>query len=252
VRRAALAAAALLAAAGAGAEVRRVEVWVPLAADAGAAEPDRQALLQQAVAQAVGGVARAVLAPEAAAGLASDAAAAALLPEGPAGYALRYQVLGEGVLPPAGEGGPALAGGPEAAGLRVEVHVDAGRVAAALRERGLALAEREIGPVEAFHLELRDLPSWGAYDRLRRHLLEQRGALEVAPELFEAGRAVLRVRAPGGAAALAARLAAAPPEGLRVEPLGVAGDVVALRVSEEPPLLDSHGAEALAPFDTPD
>jgi hypothetical protein len=252
VTRAVLALAALaasVAAAPARGDVRRVEVVAaaPVGSDA---EPRRQDLLEQALRDAVGEVALAALAPEARAGVADRAAGAALLPEGPAAYVQRYRVLDE-------EGGPPQAeisgADPGASGLRVEVHVDAGRVAGALRERGLAVLGAEPGhAVQAFRLDLQGLASWQAYAGLRRHLLESAGALEVVPERFQAGRAVVRVRAPGGPDALAARLAAAPPSGLVVEAIGVSGDVLALRIAEEPPLLAPPGAESLAPFDTPD
>jgi hypothetical protein len=239
--------AAALAAAPARADVRRVEVVAAAPAGSGA-EPRRQELLEQALRDAVGEVALAALAPEARAGVADRAAGAALLPEGPAAYVLRYRVLDEGGPAPAEPPGA----GP-AAGLHVEVHVDAGRVAGALRERGLAVLGAEPGPaVQAFRLDLQGLATWEAYAGLRRHLLESAGALEVVPELFQAGRAVVRVRAPGGPDALAARLAAAPPSGLVVEAIGVSGDVLALRIAEEPPLLAPPGAESLAPFDTPE
>jgi hypothetical protein len=258
VTRAALALAALAAAVAAPpahADVRRVEVVAAAPAGSGG-EPRRQALLEQALADAVGEVALAALAPEARAGVAGPAAAAALLPDGPPAYVLRYRVLDEAAPPPDGAGAPpaaTAAGSGAGGGLRVEVHVDAGRVAGALRERGLAVLGGEPGPAaQTFRVDLQGLPSWQAYAGLRRHLLESAGALEVVPELFQAGRAVVRVRAPGGPDALAARLAAAPPEGLHVEALGVSGDILALRIAEEPPLLAPPGAEGVAPFDTPD
>ena len=141
--------------------------------------------------------------------------------------------------------------------LWVAVHRDdqeeLAHLRATLRERGLAVLGAEPGhAVQAFRLDLQGLASWQAYAGLRRHLLESAGALEVVPERFQAGRAVVRVRAPGGPDALAARLAAAPPSGLVVEAIGVSGDVLALRIAEEPPLLAPPGAESLAPFDTPD
>jgi hypothetical protein len=79
------------------------------------------------------------------------------------------------------------------------------------------VADADARAVESFALTVLEPPSYAALERLRAHLLASAGARRAVPERFEAGRAVLRVEAPGGVAGVLARLRADPPEGLRVE-----------------------------------
>ena len=238
--RGSVAALALAAAAGAwlaaaptpaSAEVRRVQVEGR--APEGAAGPPRQAALQAALLEAVTEVAGQLLAE--AGTPAEPGAEGAALGRDPTAYVVRYQVLGEA----AGEADPALV---------AEVFVDADRVGDRLRTAGLlAPAPAAVAP-EGFALEVREPASYEALAALRRHLVGTLGARRAVPELFEPGRAVLRVEAPGGPGAVAARLRAAPPPGWRVETLEQGPGQLVVRLGERLGGAAPSGAED-APLD---
>jgi hypothetical protein len=235
-----LGALVLAAAAAVGAEVRRVEV--PAAAAAGqvrAGPAELEAALQEAVRRVAVGLLREggslgdeeVLAGRADAAVGRDAGV----------FVVRYQVLGEAEPregPPGGGEAPAQA-------TRVSVSVDAARLAARLREAGLSVPERQEAPVESFVLTVLEPPSYAALSRLRAHLLASAGARRAVAEHFEPGRASLRVEAPGGAAALLARLRQAPPEGMRVEAGAPSADGAAIWLVELP------GSSPAPPEDAP-
>jgi hypothetical protein len=227
---------------GAQAEVRRLEVEgrAPVAADADPSRA-REAALRAALAEAVDRVAAAVADP---AVPPPEEGWAARLGGDPARFTERYGVLEDLGELPAGApaeppGGTRGAGGPRERVLRVEAHVDVDRVTRRLEELGVPVSLGRAAPLERFVVEVRDPPGWPALARLREALREQGDAASVVPEQFEAGRAVLRVEAPGGPEALLARLLAALPPDLRVEPVAADASGLALRVElvapEEPP-----------------
>jgi len=215
------------------AEVRRLQVVgvAPLSPAAGSGSSPRRAAVEAALAEALETVA-VELAGGQPLGRGEPGGPGRWVDQlggDPSRFILRYRVLED-----FGER-PAPLGSSAAYTVRIEVHVDGTRVAAGLRALGVAVISADEAPAERFRLELRELPSWAAYAALRRHLVERAGARLVVPETFEAGLAVLRVEAPGGAAALLDRLRAAPPEGLVVEPLAVDAGALALRVRVLPP-----------------
>jgi hypothetical protein len=78
------------------------------------------------------------------------------------------------------------------------------------------------------------LPSYRAYLALRKHLMERVGATSVTPAIFEPGRVELRVEAAVEPSQLMERLAATPPEGLRIEPVFADGRSLWIRIAEVP------------------
>ena len=240
--------AVCLTAAGAAAEVRRLEVVgaVPVDPDGEGAEAQRRAALEAALDEAVSRVARGLLAGPEAAG--PDLDLGEVLGES-TDYALRYRVLEE-----RGERRALLVDDPDVAFefvLLVEVHVDVDRVAARLESAGL---EATLGTGNGFELELLEVPSERAFSAVRRALLEQVGADRVIPVELAPGRALFRVEAGGGSKRVVSRLLSANlGPGISVQSLGSAGGTVRLRVFDLAPEQDPDpSADApLAPGEGP-
>lgn len=237
---------ALVASAPASAQERRlqVEAAVPAGGRAAAGASPRRAAIEAAIAEAVGRVARELLGERLLSAAPGEGARAlaATLGDDPLRFTERYRVvedLGERPAPAA----PGVED-PREYAVRVEVGVDVGRVAARLRELGHDLEAAGGGSATAFPVVLRPLPSWVAYEALRRHLLDAGLARSAVPVRFEAGEAVLRVEAPGGPSALLARLRADPPEGVGIEPLAVAEDGLALFLRPAPGAEGASGPPA--------
>lgn len=224
--------AALLVAGPSGAEVRRVEVVgvVPAGADAPSNTPVREAALQAALAQGVARVARELLVEDAV--MDPDFNLGAVLGGHPRDFTVRYQVLED-----RGERRALLLADPEISTeyvVLVEVFVDVSRVASALDAAGLLAPTSPEGPGQVFRLVVVDLPSYRAYETLRRHLAEQPGVSSVIPAEFEPGRVALRLTATLSPAELLDRLARSAPAGLSVEPLAIDAESVRIRVRELP------------------
>jgi hypothetical protein len=223
------AAALLLAAVAAVAEVRRLEVVGAVPTDPGSDEQAlRRAALEAALDEAVSRVARGLLAG--AEGESPELDLAEVLGVS-TDYALRYRVLEE-----RGERRALLVDDPGVTMefvVLVEVHVDVDRVAARLEDAGLAAT---LGTGRSFDLELLEVPSERAFAAVRRALVEQVGAERVVPVELEAGRAVLRVETTQGSKAAVSRLLAAElGPGLSVQSMSSAGGVVRMRVFEMAP-----------------
>jgi hypothetical protein len=223
----------LLAASPGLAEVRRLEVVgvVPAGADAQPGVPIRQAALGVALAQGVGRVAQELLSDEAAAD--PDLDLGKVLGGRPREFTVGYRVLED-----RGERRALLLTDPEISTeyvLLVEVDVDVSRVRSALDAAGLLRPK----PAGANSWELRvvveDLPSYRAYQALRRHLIEVVGASSVTPVLFEgSARVDLLVVAKLAPPELLDRLLRPPPAGLRVEPVYADGESIRIRIVELP------------------
>lgn len=234
--------AVCLTAAGATAEVRRLEVVgaVPVDPDGEGAEAQRRAALEAALDEAVSRVARGLLAgPE---GEGPDLDLVEVLGES-TDYALRYRVLEE-----RGERRALLVDDPDVAlefVLLVEVHVDVDRVAARLEGAGLAAT---LGTGNSFELELLEVPSERAFSAVRRALLGQVGVDRVIPVELAPGRALLRVEAGGGSKRVVAQLLSANlGPGISVQSLGSAGGTVRLRVFDMAPEPEPNAAAASPP-----
>jgi hypothetical protein len=233
----ALCVAVCLTAAGATAEVRRLEVVgaVPVDPDGDGAEAQRRAALEAALDEAVSRVARGLLAGPEGEAPELDLDLGEVLGES-TDYALRYRVLEE-----RGERRALLVDDPDVAlefVLLVEVHVDVDRVAARLESAGLAAT---LGTGSSFELELLEVPSERAFSAVRLALLEQVGVDRVIPVELAPGRALLRVEAGGGSKRVVAQLLSANlGPGISVQSLGSAGGTVRLRVFD------------LAPEESPD
>ncbi len=228
--RALLLAGALLAAAAAPAEVRRVELVGALAI-VDPPPPTRQAVLEEAIRLAVAQVARDLAGGPAAIGPRSGTPTGAEAREwiarlGAPGrsFVVRYEALED-----LGERTSQASGLRERAVL-AEVHVDAGRVADALLAAGIAVDDGRNAPAERFVVEVRELGSWEALAGLRREMLGAGGASVAIPTELVPGRARLQVEAPGGPERLLERLLATPPEGLRIEPLAAESGLLVVRV----------------------
>ncbi|MDJ0788113.1 MAG: hypothetical protein QNK05_14995 [Myxococcota bacterium] len=222
---------ALAMALAAGAEVRRVEVPVRAVDDAG--EPRaRGERVDEALAQAVREVARALVEPEALP-LASDAKEwRAVLGAPPRAFAVGVREL------------PATDAPRGIQLTRIAVDVDADQVARALEARGIPVIAREELPEEVFRIRV-DATDWATLARLEEALSVEWAARSV-PERMIPGRAWLRVSAPGGPEALLDRMLAAPTEDLVITPLGFEDDVLILEVA-----LSGVGDD-LEAFDTAD
>jgi nitroreductase len=168
------------------AEVRRLEVVgvVPAGADARPGAPARQAALDAALTQAVERVARELLSNDTAAD--PDLDLRRVLGGKPREFTVGYKVLED-----RGERRALLLADPEISTeyvLLVEVFVDVTRIESALDAAGLLLAAPVGGTGQELWLVVERLPSYRAYQTLRRHLMEQAGATSVIPAVFDSGR----------------------------------------------------------------
>jgi hypothetical protein len=137
-------------------------------------------------------------------------------------YVLRYRVL-EDLGVDAGR-----------RALRVDVQVDADRVATALRTAGFPVANAAQGYVQAFRLVVVDPPSYLAIRALREQL-QALGVRRSVPERIRADRVDLLVETATSPEDLLDRLLAAPPAGVRVEPIRRVADGLELRLVALPP-----------------
>ena len=222
----------LLVASPALAEVRRLEVVgvVPAGADARPGVSARQAALDAALTQAVERVARELLSYDAAADPGLDLGQ--LLGGKPRELTVGYKVLED-----RGERRALLLADPEISTeyvLLAEVFVDVTRVESALEAAGLLLAAPVGGTGHELWLVVESLPSYRAYQALRRHLMERAGATSVIPAVFDSGRVELRVDSRLEPAELMNRLVNPPPQGLRVEPEYADGRSIWIRIVELP------------------
>lgn len=238
----------------ASADLRQVESVgvVPLTASSG--DAPRDDALEAAVARAVEGVAEGLLpagweeryaevpAASGAPGKRIDRRLATALGRDPFAYATRYRILEDR--------GPRDAlfhrgsGADREYVVVVEVFVDADRVADALRDAGwLSGAARADGSVRVV---IQDLSSFGAYDALRRVLLDELGAESALPVELAKGRAELAVRGPFGAESLERALVRHQTRGLRVVPLRVEGNTLTLLVDYSAPPPAAPGPDALS------
>lgn len=213
----------------------RVEVVgvAPASGDPGHAMEEHQRALDDALARAALRAAAKLLetTPEA---LEAEGGLAALVEGHPASYAVRFQVLED-----RGERRALLSADPRVAHervLRVAVDVDTERLATDLRAAGrLEPTPTEAAP-EVVRLELVELRSWWAFDRLRDALAGS-GELRVVPQGFSAGEALLEVRGARGAGEVLALLEAELPEGIRLRVRAARGHSLRVEVIElgEPP-----------------
>ncbi|MCZ6784151.1 MAG: hypothetical protein O7G30_12665 [Proteobacteria bacterium] len=117
----------------------------------------------------------------------------------------------------------------------VEVHVDVERVKARLTETGLLHAEGARRTQRRVRVEVEGLSDYGAYEALRRSLIEVAGAQSVVPVEFERGRAVLMVESEDRAPDLFDRLQAHTPANLQVFLVRARSDALQLRLEWTPP-----------------
>jgi hypothetical protein len=227
------AAALLLGALPAAAEVRRFEVVGAVVLDPAAlpAAPRQAALraaLVEAVARASSDLVRGATGKEPEPGAPSPA------PEGePTEYAVSYRILED-----RGEQAALVGGGPEGGREYVvvaEVQIDIDRLRAKLQEAGRLGAEpASAAGAPSFRLEVVGIPSPAAWSALRA-ALRSAGAQSVVPAELQAGRALLEIRAPGGSDRLIERLLhAGLPEGLVLEALPAEAGVPRLGVRQDP------------------
>ena len=214
------------------AEVRRLEVVgvVPAGADAQPGVPARQAALAAALAQGVDRVARSLLSEEAAAD--PDLELGRLLGGKPRDFTVGYKVLED-----RGERRALLLADPEVSTeyvLLVEVFVDVSLLEGALSAAGLPLREPAAGARHELRVIVDQLPSYRAYQALRRHLAGQPGVSSAVPAIFESGRVELSVDGQLAPHELLDRLLRPPPEGIRIEPVFVDTGSLWIRVEELP------------------
>jgi hypothetical protein len=227
----------------AAAEVRRFEVVGAVALDPAKPPPAPRhaalrAALQEAVARAAAELVREATGKE-------PAGEPAPPPGEPTEYAVSYRVLED-----RGEQPALLAGG--AAGGReyvvvAEVQIDLDRVRLALKGAGRLGSDAPAAAPAVFRLELLDVPSPAAWSALRAALARAGAEVEVPLEL-EPGRAMLEVRAAGGAERTVERLLhAALPEGLGLERLPSEPGAPRLRVRQGVPAPPPPEAAGAAP-----
>jgi hypothetical protein len=119
----------------------------------------------------------------------------------------------------------------------VEVFVDADRIGERLQAAGLI--GTPAGQDSAYvRLVLEGLDSFGAYDALRRTLLEDPAVRSALPVELSAGRAVLEVDSSYDAESLGTALVARSGNGLRVVPVERDGQTLTLLVDYQPPPTD--------------
>jgi hypothetical protein len=227
-------AGALLVAAEAGAETRRVEAAgaAPLEGrEAAAVESLRSAAVKDALGDAALRVAR-ELVPDVEPGSEREAALARSLGADPTVYAVRFRILedrGKQAVPllPDAAPGPAYV-------VRVEAVLEVDRVRSRLREAGLLAAAAPPAPADTRLLVvLEGIPSYPAYAALRGALSGDL-ARSAVPERFEPGRAALRVETDRSAAQLMEGLRAAAPPGLALVQLPSEPGTLRVRVGGAP------------------
>lgn len=235
-------AAALLAAAPAGAEVRRYAVVgaVPIDPEKPLAVP-RQAALQAALREAVALAARGLVQEATGTEPTPDAnAAAPTLPGAPSEFVVSYRVLedrGEQdrlptVETPAGQ--PAGPAGREYV-LLAEVQIDLDRVREGLESAGTLVSEAAAPRSGPFRLEILGIPSPATWTAVRE-ALSRAGARTVVPVEIEAGRALVDVDAALGPERTLALVVPRPlPDGLGLESLGFEAGLYRVRVRPLPP-----------------
>lgn len=223
---------AWLLAAAAGAEIRQVEAVgaVPLSAELRPKTPLRDLAVRQALNDAVYHVALDLipeLSPEEAAELLPDA-----LGQEPFAYTTRFRIIEDrGEVPALYHDDPGVE---FEYVVLVEAHIDSDRVEKRLREAGV-LASRAPRPAyQDLTVVVEDPPDFPTYAALRRALLEAVGVEVALPIEMERGRAVLRVRASGGASKLLEDLLQAAPPELVITPVDARDEVLTLRVSLDP------------------
>lgn len=245
MRRAALTLAVLLcAAAPAGAaDLRRVESIgvVPIGGGAPEKATPRAAAVRAAVARAVEAVAQGlgpVVPPLAGSREAAKKPTAIgpefarALGEDPLDYATRYRILEDRGVRPA----PRQEGGADKEYVVVvEVQVDAARVAERLRAAGWLRGAGDGEARATLRLVLEGVSDYRALESIRRLLLERLGAQRALPVEFSQGRAVLAVEGGPPADTLVTALQAAAPPELRLVPVEVDAQSVALLVEWTPP-----------------
>jgi len=216
-----------LAAAGASAEVTRLEVVgvAPAGPDAPRDVSVREAALRSALEEGVERVARSLLG-----GAVPEPELEAALGD-PRSYAVSYRILED-----RGERRALLLRDPSVSTeyvLLVAVTVDRTRVQQALSRAGL-LAKR-LSPSRRFRISLEQIGSYSVYERVRRGL-EAAGARRAVPWEIEPGRVVIQVDAPDAPERLLQRLVeAGRQQGLEIRVLEVDGSLVRLRAVETAP-----------------
>ena len=126
----------------------------------------------------------------------------------------------------------------------VEVFVDARLVRERFRDAGWIEAPAGHASGSHVRLVLEGLRSFDAYDALRRTLLQELEVRSAIPVELTAGRAVLEVDGPYGAAALLEALLERKGPGLRVLPLDQDGQTLTLLVDWTAPPAPAPPAEA--------
>ena len=255
-------AAALLAGAAAAADLRRVESVgvVPIEAGSARRNEPRDAAVRAAVARGVEGVAlellpegwqRSVADPEIGqtTGPPGDVEPllASALGSDPFDYATRFRILEDrGIRSALLTKDPAVE---KEYVVLVEVFVDAERVGERLRSAGWIGAPAGQDAASHVWLVLEGLDSFGAYDALRRILLEDPAVRSALPVELSRGRAVIEVDSGYDAESLGEALVAGSGDGLRVVPVARDGHTLTLLVDYLPPPPASRAAEPAAGSD---
>jgi hypothetical protein len=260
---AALLAAALLAGSAAAADLRRIESVGVVPIDPGNARRNapRDGAVRAAVARGVEGVALELL-PEgwernvADSEIAQTTSApgdvepllASALGGDPFDYATRFRILEDrGIRPALLSKDPAVE---SEYVVLVEVFVDAERVGERLRAAGW-IAPAGQDSESHVRLVLEGLDSFGAYDAVRRTLLDDPSVRSALPVELSAGRAVLEVDSGYDAESLGDALVARAGDGLRVVPVERNGQTLTLLVDYLPPPSTDRAAEAPPEADGP-
>jgi hypothetical protein len=237
--------AAVLAGGAAASDLRQIESVgaAPIRPGDPNARPPRDAAVRAAVARGVEDVAQSLLPSGWEEALAPgevgrsgpddlDARLAVVLGKDPFEYATRFRVLEDRGVRPA-----LFSKDPDVENeyvVLVEVFVDAGRLNERFESAGW-IEEPQQADGGAVRIVLQDLSSFGAYDALRRTLIQDLGMTSAIPVELSRGRAVLSVTGPYDAEALQAALLRENGEGLRVVPLSREGQTLTLLVDYTPP-----------------
>jgi hypothetical protein len=256
--------------AGAAADLRRIESVgvVPIEAGNPRRNAPRDAAVRAAVARAVEGVALQLLPEGWERGVADseitqttrapgdvEPLLASALGADPFDYATRFRILEDrGIRSALLSKDPAVK---SEYVVLVEVFVDAERVGERLRTAGWLGAPAGQDSESHVRLILEGLDSFGAYDALRRTLLDDPAVRSALPVELSAGRAVLEVDCGYDAQALGDALVARAGNGLRVVPVERDGHTLTLlvdylpppsdRAAELPPDTDGPPADGSAP-----
>jgi len=225
------------------------------------ARPPRDAAVRAAVARGVEDVAQSMLPSGWEEALAPgevgrsdpndlDARLAVVLGKDPFEYATRFRILEDrGVREALFSQDPGVE---NEYVVLVEVFVDAGRLRERFQSAGWVEAPQP-GDGASVRIVLQDLSSFGAYDALRRTLIEDLGMTSAIPVELSRGRAVLTATGPYDAEALQAALLRENGEGLRVVPLSREGQTLTLLVDYTPPPAsrDAGAEDGAEPEDAP-